>query len=863
MTSHLPSARKPVVFSRGARATHVQLALLAVITAVSSPHWALAAAPQADTAEAPAAPAAESASNDALEQVVVTATATAVRKLDASYTITAVNAEQIKMANPKSAADLLKVSPGLWPESSGGQTGANIEVAGFPSGGDAPFFTNQLMGSPIYGSPTLSFYEGSSTIRLDDTVERVEIVQGGPSVIFGDAQPGATANYILKRGTDKDTGSVSFTYGSEQLYRVDTFYGGKLADGWYGSAGGFYRYSNGVRDTQFPSDNGGQFTASLTHDMDAGTVTAFARVLRDKNQFITPIPLIQQGSDHYSAYPGFDPLTSTYYGKAIQHVFLPTYPGGSGGDADLANGRGADVHFAGFNADFELPGGFKVSDKLLFFGGNMDTNALFSGTNPASLNDELYNTSSDQGGYQLPAGSATAVYADNGQPVPGNTDVIHQGWWFIHKHLFSINNDLRVSKELFPGNTATVGLYTARWTDHDKWSLGNQMLMTNTPNARPITVSYVDPASGQTFQRLDPQGFDFNGGFDITEDGGATDVSEYISDSWKLGPWLFDASGRVEHINASNTTCNLATIDYDNNPATIYNNTAARCNGTFTTYAYNPTRVPWTFGANYEISDHMSVYARVNRGYHYLDFDNGLRDQTNNKVNTWLYTTVPTQSVENQEIGFKYADSLVFADISIYHRAFKGLQYQPTDVNGVQFGSKSTYGSDSEGVNFDVFVTPIEHFKLELIGNYLAGIYTGNFSCFQFKNVVTGVSGCQPIDGKQLQRQPKFRIGVTPSYTIPLGWGDVTPFLTYRHVGAHTQDQSGLQQLGTYNTLDFGVVANYTDHWELRVQGTNMTNELGLTESNSRIFGSASGGGVVLARPLEGREVNVTLKYQF
>jgi len=46
---------------------------------------------------------------------------------------------------------------------------------------------------------------------------------------------------------------------------------------------------------------------------------------------------------------------------------------------------------------------------------------------------------------------------------------------------------------------------------------------------------------------------------------------------------------------------------------------------------------------------------------------------------------------------------------------------------------------------------------------------------FQFKNVVTGVSGCEPIDGKQLQRQPKFRIGVTPSYTIPLGWGDVTP----------------------------------------------------------------------------------------
>jgi hypothetical protein len=37
-----------------------------------------------------------------------------------------------------------------------------------------------------------------------------------------------------------------------------------------------------------------------------------------------------------------------------------------------------------------------------------------------------------------------------------------------------------------------------------------------------------------------------------------------------------------------------------------------------------------------------------------------------------------------------------------------------------------------------------------------------------------------------------------------------------------------------------------------------------LTESNSRIFGGASGaGGVILARPLEGREVNVQIRYKF
>jgi outer membrane receptor protein involved in Fe transport len=150
-----------------------------------------------------------------------------------------------------------------------------------------------------------------------------------------------------------------------------------------------------------------------------------------------------------------------------------------------------------------------------------------------------------------------------------------------------------------------------------------------------------------------------------------------------------------------------------------------------------------------------------------------------------------------------------------------------------------------------------------LIGNYLDGIYTGYFACIKYVNPVTG-NGCATIDGRQLQRQPKFRIAVQPGYTLPMSWGDITAFLTYSHVGAHTQDQAGLQQLGTYHTLDFGVVANYGENWELRVQGTNVTNELGLTESNSRIFGPAAGaGGVILARPLEGREVNVEVRYKF
>ena len=153
-------------------------------------------APLAAQAQEPADSPPATGDESGLETIVVTGVAAAggVKKLEASYNIVTANEEEIRRANPKSTADLLKISPGMWPEATGGQTGANIEIAGFPGGGDAPYFTTQLMGSPLYGMPTLSFFETTSIFRLDDTVKSVEILQGGPSVVFAGGQMGATSS---------------------------------------------------------------------------------------------------------------------------------------------------------------------------------------------------------------------------------------------------------------------------------------------------------------------------------------------------------------------------------------------------------------------------------------------------------------------------------------------------------------------------------------------------------------------------------------------------------------------------------------------------------------------------------------------
>ncbi len=785
-----------------------------------------------------------------LDTIVVTGSAIGgVRKLEASYNIVTATEEQIRQSNPKSTADLLKISPGLWPESTGGQTGANIEIAGFPGGGDAPYFTTLLMGSPLYGMPSMSFFETTSIFRLDDTVRSVEILQGGPSVVFAGGQMGATANFLLKTGTDTPSGSLGLMYGDQNLWRLDGFAGFPISDNWVGSVGGFYRISDGVRDPQFNADDGGQITATLKRESDSGELILYARYLDDKNQFITPIPVIQRGRDNFSAYPGFDPLTDTYYSNAIRRVRLDGYPNG-GTNADLANGRGAEMLFVGANFNHDFDNGWSIEDRFIANAGDVDTNALFSGSNPALLFDKLYTIPTDLGGLALPAGSATASFVGGGI-VPDDQDVISQGWWFIHKELENINNDFRLSKEIFDGNTLTLGLYLAYYTMDDEWALGNQMLMTNEPNARPITVSYV--SGGQTFQRTDEQGFLDNGGFNIAQSGRAFNTAIYVSDSWEIDKWLLDASVRYENQDARNRICNLENVNLDNDPLTIYNNAVPVCDGTLTVADYDEDFTSWTVGANYSFTDSMSAYARINRGGHFSDFDNGIRSSPNDPP--------PMQIIRNYEVGFKYENDLIYADISTYFRDFSGLLYQQTTAAGAPTGEQLVYGSESVGVNFIGAITPGENFSFQVVANWLDGEYTDYDACFPYTNVVTG-DGCAPIEGQQLQRQPKIRYMLTPSYRFLLPDGEIETYVTYTYVGDHTQDQSGLQQLGTYYTWDFGITALFSENWQVAIRGTNVSDELGLTESNSRIFGVAAGaGGVLLARPLEGREITFQVRY--
>src|SRR6202022_4459123 len=102
----------------------------------------------------------------------------------------------------------------------------------------------------------------------------------------------------------------------------------KLGEGWYGSVGGFYRRTQGVRDPQFPADDGGQLTATLTRKLDQGELNLYVRSTRDKNAFYTGVPLISSNNGRtITAFPGFDPLTGTLMSNEMRHFTIDAAPG--------------------------------------------------------------------------------------------------------------------------------------------------------------------------------------------------------------------------------------------------------------------------------------------------------------------------------------------------------------------------------------------------------------------------------------------------------------------------------------------------------------------------------------------------------
>ncbi|PHZ86395.1 TonB-dependent siderophore receptor [Paremcibacter congregatus] len=603
-----------------------------------------------------AAIAAEEAENQVFEEIVVMGTpgGAGLAKQDASFAITTLDADKISLAGVKSTAEIFGLVPGVWAESSGGVAGANIDVRGLPGGGDAPFVTMSINGSPIYGTEMLSFFEQSSIFRVDETVASAEALRGGPNAVFSNGEPGVTLNFNLKKGSEETEGRVKVSTSDYGLQRFDAVLSGPLGDEFYYMVGGYVQSSSGVRDAEFNSESGYQITAQLTKVLDNGEINVWSRVTDDHGQWYLPMALNS----------GSDLGTFSQLGNATRFRTLQVNANGDTKDFDFGDGRGWDGSVSGVNANFDLGNGFEVRDNMSYTKGDADTLGFVPDGSPVTV-----------GALKASSGSAT-VSTLGGTSLSDNEYVQNYGHWVVQKDLESFTNDLSLNKDV-GDHSITVGYYRASWSSDDFWTLGNFTPVHNVANGDFLDsdVSCADLQDAGSGSGCWAYG--------INSAGDATADALYLADSWQVTDDLrFDVGLRKEWLEINYTL--------DSGPGYPDGVRDMAVNLNESDFAY-------TAAVNYDISEGLGVFARYSDGFLFPHFDDVREGNLN------------VNGIKQLEGGVKYSGE--------FYDLFATVFYNKNDSFSSVVGSTvgaTAFKTRSIGMEFEGSVT-YEDFNLALI----------------------------------------------------------------------------------------------------------------------------------------------------
>lgn len=604
------------------------------------------------------------------EVVIVTGMAGGAerRKVEASFAISTLDSEAIARSTPNSTADLFKAVPGVWVESSSGVAGANINLRGFPGTGDAPFVTVQLEGMPIFTPPTLSFLENSSLFRVDETIERVEALRGGPNPVLSNGQPGLTTNFLLKRGGEQTEGVMRYTGADYGLQQVDGVLSGELADDLYYMIGGYVRSSEGVREAGFNAEEGYQYTVNITRNLERGELNVYLRATDDAGVWYVPVPLNVPGIDS-----SYTQISSANRSTVVEGPF------GEKLLADYGDGRGFDGFIAGGSLVNEFADGWRFTDRLSFLTGDADTYGLVARGGPRTLRD-------------LGLSSANTLIS---RRALGPADYVqHYGFWVVRKEVESFSNDLSITRNLDRGS-ATLGYFSSRYGADDLWNLNNNARYLELGGRREqvsidCATLAAPPSACVGGTRLNSRGDGRMNAVYLAADYGVTDALR------------LDAGARVvdheiAYVAESGTTILTGTPNID------------------TTYDEQGTS--WTVGANYAFTSDFGVFARVNDGFRLPFFDDIRGAQTQLAAGDDLFF-----DVEQYEVGVKYD----VADVAIYATAFR-VETQSTRSTAPDPGSPvSVFETESHGLELDASYSMGNGFSLVASATYLDGEITAD-----------------------------------------------------------------------------------------------------------------------------------------
>lgn len=828
----------------------VRTALLALLATCSTNALA-------QTAAEPAAPEA-----DAQGDIVVTGRAGAGERtrVETSYALTIIDNDALRSRAPSSVTETLKSVPGFWVEASGGEGSGNVRARGIPVDG---FGSINLLedGLPVQHDPALGYLNADQAFRVDQSIDRIEVVRGGPSSVFYSNAPGGAVNFITRKPGDEISGVARVLYGpTADLYRVDGWVGAPIGGGWGIGVGGFYRNERGVRDPGFTGNKGGQIRADLHGDFDNGSTTISYKHLADNAIFYTGIPLTKDSEGDIVGLPGFDPHYGTTASRQLRRLTLKS----ATGPVDFREDQGTRIRLDQLSwlSDWQVGDGWKLSHRLRY----RDSNTVRNGVYPASVSTAtaLLNTYRNQVLGAFPVATSIQLrYVDNGQPFDvtgqnGNGDVFINAARPVTVEESELLNDLRLAHRFEAAGTHdfAVGIYYAYIKEtFRRYSASTIQDVSN--NSRLLDLVALN-AAGAVVGSLTENGVARYGSEFANGYGSQRTFALYASDEWQIAPgFRIDGGVRWEKVSAAGAQENSRTVNLGN-AATLADDSVLTGSGVFVPYSRAFDRLGWTLGTNWQFMDDAGLFARYTSAFRLPSVGSFITSATAQPV---------VQGIGMWEAGLKYGSPL----LSLYATAFL-TDFDSYSIGNTQFNpatnsyTQQTVLSDTRayGVEFEGTLRPAPFFDFTLSATW----QEPTFRNLKYNELATvnGVQALIPRDysGNQLLRVPKLALRATPA--VNLFDNRFRAQLDVEHYSKRYADAANTSELPAYTVLNASVRLNVTDQISLWAYGDNLTNTIGLTEGNPRAGELTSGQAndlLFIGRPILGRNFRFAVDFKF
>ena len=770
--------------------------------------------------------------SQSLQEVVVTGSSTPRSKLESSVAITTLGAKAIEDRAPSSTAALLQTIPGFVVEASGGEIGNNLFARGIPSAGAYEYVQIQEDGLPVFEDGALQFANADTFYRLDETVSKMEAVRGGSASIFANNAPGGIINFISKTGQNDFQGRAKFTTSDYGMFRTDLNLSGALIqDKLFFNIGGFYRADNGVRDTGFTANKGGQVKGNLTYKFDDNDYLRINfKHLDDRNTFYLPIPL-KSNNGKIEGIDGFNPNYGTLTSVNFSHLNVPQYGGGTF-SADLEDGSHPVINSIG--AEFKK----KISEKVTFKNAfkkttiDLNYNAIFPNGGPWT--QDAYAT----GVQNTTADNLSFTYVDNGETVNPNALIMRADHWYIHKKMDNFANNFSFSFDLDPVKL-TAGYYYSNWKSNQYWNW-NSYLVGVSDNPRLLNVQ--DNTSGVNHT--------WNGVERIT----------WLERDAQTKGVLNDVYADAEIKATDNLTFN-AGLRYNKDKYSGYrdnarffaedlgildNNTADDAVTTvkgnpYTYWRYDVSEWSYTTAGNYKFNDNMASYIRYSHGFRspieesFYDNAADLSKLENTKVN-------------QLELGYKYSNSFLSVNANLFHMNLKNVAF--TDI--LSDGTSENKFADVNNIGLEVETNA--RYEMVKLG------FTFTVQKPEYDNFTGSNADGSTFDfnGNTARRIPKFFCNLRPEVDITK---DLSAYVQFSYYDKKYTNQDNKQVLPAYKEVGAGLNYKY-NNLRFAVDASNLFNAIGLTEGDPRQTTSAASD-VFMARPILGRAFRFSVAVNF